>query len=420
MRFSGLPWMTKPPRRKPSPEERGESPPLWTQLQGACDTGRRAASRRMGPGRSGMVAMPHRRPGLGMPAVARRRLDAAWRLARVRSRRLLAIPGRVRRLESARVIVTIPTYLSRPGQAAQLARCVAALLADSEPARVVVVDDGSPLAPAAAPGAGRCAAGSLPTRGPPRRATAGSSGPSPGARTWCSSPTPTASPPRAGRGPWRAFLADGRHAAAGGVTRSLGTTLLDRYHDFTGSLNGRWILPGRRELLYADHLQPGGAGQRAGGVRFDERFPACGRRGLRLLPPAARARPSASPPARWCATTSATRAPGAGSRLPPDVPALRGGRSAAVGEAPGAPRRALRGLRRRRPAGRPSRRGSGGYRRGASSRVRPRRFRLPWWLLRWASPAVPTGRASQATSVARRRRGPARCDAGAPGRIPAS
>jgi GT2 family glycosyltransferase len=69
------------------------------------------------------------------------------------------------------------------------------------------------------------------------------------------------------------FLADGRHVAAGGVTRSHDTTLLDRYHDFAGSLNGRWILPERRELLYAATCNLAVRATALAGVRFDERFP---------------------------------------------------------------------------------------------------------------------------------------------------
>jgi hypothetical protein len=61
--------------------------------------------------------------------------------------------------------------------------------------------------------------------------------------------------------------------AAGGVTRSLGTTLLDRYHDFAGSLNGRWVLPGYEELLYAATCNLAVRASALEGVRFDERFP---------------------------------------------------------------------------------------------------------------------------------------------------
>ncbi len=170
------------------------------------------------------------------------------------------------------MIAVIPAYLSRAGQPEQLARCVAALLAGAEPSRVLVVDDGSPLAFPALPG--RVELLRLPANGGP--AAARSRGidralelgaevvlftdvdcvPAPG---WAMAMAD--------------FLADGRHAAAGGVTRSLGTTLLDRYHDFAGSLNGRWLLPGHQELAYAASCNLAVRATALEGVRFDERFP---------------------------------------------------------------------------------------------------------------------------------------------------
>jgi GT2 family glycosyltransferase len=71
-----------------------------------------------------------------------------------------------------------------------------------------------------------------------------------------------------------AFLANDRHVAAGGVTRSHGATLLDRYHDFSGSLNGRWLLPAREELLFAATCNLAVRASALAEVRFDERFPA--------------------------------------------------------------------------------------------------------------------------------------------------
>jgi GT2 family glycosyltransferase len=170
------------------------------------------------------------------------------------------------------VIAIVPAHLSTPGQVAQLTRCVAALLAAPEPARVVVVDDASPVP---VPPLGErvevlrlpvnCGPAAARNRGLERvlelRAdlvlfTDADCVPAPG---WAQAMAD--------------FLADGRYAAAGGVTRSLGTTLLDRYHDFAGSLNGRWLLPGHEQLLYAATCNLAVRAAALGSVRFDERFP---------------------------------------------------------------------------------------------------------------------------------------------------
>jgi GT2 family glycosyltransferase len=170
------------------------------------------------------------------------------------------------------MIAVIPAFLSRAHQAAQLRRCVAALLIDPEPPHVVVVDDGSPMAIPPLPervevlqlatNAGPAAARN---RGLERALELGTDVvlftdvdcvPAPG---WA----------RAMAG----FLADGAHVAAGGVTRSLGATLLDRYHDFAGSLNGRWLLPARDELLFAATCNLAVRATALAEVRFDVRFP---------------------------------------------------------------------------------------------------------------------------------------------------
>jgi GT2 family glycosyltransferase len=171
------------------------------------------------------------------------------------------------------LIVVIPVLLTRASQVAQLRRCVAALLADRDPIRVVVVDDGShrdlPSLPPQVevlrlPANGGPAAAR--NRGIERALELGTElvlftdvdcVPAPG---WVRA--------------MAAFLGDGTHVAAGGVTRSLGTTLLDRYHDFSGSLNGRWLLPAREELLFAATCNFAVRATALGQVRFDERFPA--------------------------------------------------------------------------------------------------------------------------------------------------
>jgi GT2 family glycosyltransferase len=70
-----------------------------------------------------------------------------------------------------------------------------------------------------------------------------------------------------------AVLERGPHVAAGGATVALGRTLLDRYHDFAGTLNGRWVVPARVELLYAPTCNFAVRADALGEVRFDERFP---------------------------------------------------------------------------------------------------------------------------------------------------
>lgn len=61
--------------------------------------------------------------------------------------------------------------------------------------------------------------------------------------------------------------------AAGGVTRALGRTVLDRFHDLNGTLNGRWLLPARTDLLYAPTCNFAMRADVARAHRFDERFP---------------------------------------------------------------------------------------------------------------------------------------------------
>jgi GT2 family glycosyltransferase len=69
------------------------------------------------------------------------------------------------------------------------------------------------------------------------------------------------------------FLAGGTCGAVGGVTAALGDTLLDRFHDFNGTLNGRWVLPAREELLYAPTCNLAITAGVAREFKFDERYP---------------------------------------------------------------------------------------------------------------------------------------------------
>jgi len=69
------------------------------------------------------------------------------------------------------------------------------------------------------------------------------------------------------------FLSDTNFAAVGGMTYSLGSTLLDRYHEINGTLAGKWLLPERRELWYMPSLNFGMKAYAAQKFPFDERFP---------------------------------------------------------------------------------------------------------------------------------------------------
>jgi len=61
--------------------------------------------------------------------------------------------------------------------------------------------------------------------------------------------------------------------AVGGMTYSWGSTLLDYYHDINGTLNGKWLLPGKKELWYMPSLNFGMKAEVAAEFTFDERFP---------------------------------------------------------------------------------------------------------------------------------------------------
>lgn len=69
------------------------------------------------------------------------------------------------------------------------------------------------------------------------------------------------------------FLHTTRFGAVGGFTQSWGSTLLDYYHDVNGTLNGKWLLPGRTELWYMPSLNFGMRAEVAQEFVYDERFP---------------------------------------------------------------------------------------------------------------------------------------------------
>lgn len=69
------------------------------------------------------------------------------------------------------------------------------------------------------------------------------------------------------------FLGSTSFGAVGGMTYSWGSTLLDYYHDINGTLNGKWLLPERKELWYMPSLNFGMRSEVAEDFLFDERFP---------------------------------------------------------------------------------------------------------------------------------------------------
>ncbi len=69
------------------------------------------------------------------------------------------------------------------------------------------------------------------------------------------------------------FLDETPFGAVGGMTYAWGSTLLDYYHDINGTLNGKWLLPEKKELWYMPSLNFGMKAEVAEEFRFDERFP---------------------------------------------------------------------------------------------------------------------------------------------------
>jgi GT2 family glycosyltransferase len=170
------------------------------------------------------------------------------------------------------VVVVVPAYLRRPHEPAQLARCAAAVLAQPAVDRLVVVDDGSPLP--APPLGERAELHRLPANAGP--AAARNRGVDRALELGATAVLFTdvdCVPDPEWAGALVEALGEAGRVAAGGVTRSLGATLLDRYHDFAGTLNGRWSLPGREALLNANTCNMGVRAAALGPVRFDERFP---------------------------------------------------------------------------------------------------------------------------------------------------
>lgn len=173
----------------------------------------------------------------------------------------------------------VPAHLRTAAQEAQLARCVAAAAAQPEVGLVVVVDDGSPrnlrrgprwtppgveILRRDPPGGAAAARNLGVARALARGAdlvlfTDADCVPEPG---WA--------------GAHARFLGTTAHAAAGGVTRALGDTLLDRFHDFAGTLNGRWRLPDRASLLFAPTCNLAVRADALRRIAFDERFPHAG------------------------------------------------------------------------------------------------------------------------------------------------
>ncbi len=69
------------------------------------------------------------------------------------------------------------------------------------------------------------------------------------------------------------FLDNSDFGAVGGMTYSYGKTLYDYYHDLNGTLNGKWLLPDRKELWYMPSLNFGMKAEVAEQFYFDESFP---------------------------------------------------------------------------------------------------------------------------------------------------
>lgn len=168
-------------------------------------------------------------------------------------------------------VLVIPAFVRSRRDAAWLARCVASAAGQPLLERIVVVDDASPFP---LPALGTAEVVRLDTNGGPARARNRGieRALELGARVVLFTDVDCVLEPG-----WAAamvrFLDAGRFVAAGGVTRSLGTTWLDRYHDFAGSLNGRWILPERKELQYGATCNLAVRADALANVRFDERFP---------------------------------------------------------------------------------------------------------------------------------------------------
>ncbi len=68
-------------------------------------------------------------------------------------------------------------------------------------------------------------------------------------------------------------LDNNNFGAVGGMTYSFGKTIYDKYHDFNGTLNGKWLLPKKQELWYMPSLNFGMKSYVATEFIYDEKFP---------------------------------------------------------------------------------------------------------------------------------------------------
>jgi GT2 family glycosyltransferase len=168
-------------------------------------------------------------------------------------------------------VAVVPAHLRSPRDAAWLRRCVDALAQEGALRRIVVVDDASPvrlpplaeraevlaLARKSGPAAAR-------NRGIERALALG-------AHVVVFTDHDCVCEPG-----WAAALVGALargHAGASGVTRAFGRTVLDRYQDFAGAMNGRWALPGHAALLYGPSCNLAVRAEALTSVRFDEAFP---------------------------------------------------------------------------------------------------------------------------------------------------
>jgi GT2 family glycosyltransferase len=169
-------------------------------------------------------------------------------------------------------VLVIPAFLRTEWDCACLRRLAESVVAQSDLDAAIVVDDASPSAVADLPASFEVVR-LLENGGPARARNVGiERALSHGATTILFTDHDCVLEPN-----WvtelSSALADGRYAGVGGVTAALGGTLLDRFHNFNGTLNGRWILPGRDELLYAPTCNLGVTAEVAREFKFDERYP---------------------------------------------------------------------------------------------------------------------------------------------------
>lgn len=168
-------------------------------------------------------------------------------------------------------VAVVPVHLRSTRDAAWLARGVEALAREPAVGRIVVVDDASPVPPPPLPRQAEVIAlarnagpASARNRGIERALTLGADA------VLFTDHDCVCEPGWAGA--LVAALAAG-HAGASGVTRALGRTLLDRYQDFAGAMNGRWALPSHGALLYGPSCNLAVRAEALAAVRFDEGFP---------------------------------------------------------------------------------------------------------------------------------------------------